>query len=447
MGHFNSTIKLVQMLQSAGHKIVYLDQGLKVELAKFGFQEYSTGFEIPPLFLKKEKFKFRKFLQVLSLKRDEGYIVSFEKKFQHFKKCMEELSPDIVLLDEQIMLKAIFYEICHIPVICIESKPEPCRKTNCPPFTSSYVPSSTLISKLICGGLWLLKVNGNKLKLKMIRINSGGADIYSTTSRIAASYGIDLKKRIRLDRAYGVGVKGIIRLNISPAALDFSQKLIEGTHNIGPLVNINREGEINLPRYMILCENLKRFKTNDTGHVIYCSLGSLNNLFPKQSKCFFMKLRKIACVNPEDMFVVSTGLDFDVGVFYPVPDNMYVFDYLPQADLLGYCDIMITHGGINSITECVFHKVPTLNYPPLYLGDLPGCAARTVYHKIGLMGSISKDSVKVIRRKLNYIKSNIDFYKANIHKLKKKFETKNNSLEAIEIIEGLINQTKTRNGF
>lgn len=55
MGHFNSTLKLVQMLQSAGHQVTYLNQGLQAELAKYGLSSCSAVFDIGPVLLKKKE--------------------------------------------------------------------------------------------------------------------------------------------------------------------------------------------------------------------------------------------------------------------------------------------------------------------------------------------------------------------------------------------------------
>ncbi len=448
MGHFNSSLKLFQMLRSSGHEVIFIDQGLKAELVRFGFSSYTTGFAFPPLLLKKEKTGLRKFIFNFFSRRDENYTINFNERFQKFKECIKELSPDIVLLDEQVMFKAVYYEICKVPVICIESKPEPCIGLNVPPFTSSFIPSETFISRLICTILWINKIISNRLRLRMIGSGSRGNDIYNITKKIAASNGIDLESKICLERGYGIGIKGIPRLNVSAAAFDFNRNKIRDTYNVGPLLDINREdGNNEIPRYNVLRNILLKFRTNNSGSVIYCSLGSYSVMFRKELYCLFLKMKKVALDNQNDLFILSTGDGFDAVKLYPVPDNMYIFEYIPQINLLGYCDIMITHGGINSITECVFYEIPTLNYPVSKDWDQPGCAARVLYHKIGISGSIFRDSPKKIRKKLDMIKTNYSYYQMNIRNMKKQFEEKNNSYEAIEIIEGLIKDKQNQKEY
>ena len=440
MGHFNSSLKLIQMLQSKGHEIIFIDQGLKAEMARLGFKTFTTGFELLPELLNKGEFSFRIMLKHMIKRQDINLYIKLENNFQKFRECIMELSPDVVLLDEQNMLKSVYYEICKVPVISIETKPEPCINPNVPPFTSTYIPFDSLISKWICSMLWLNKIIKNKFRLNMLRIRSGGSDIYTLTRKICLSYGIDLNGKTCLNRGCGIGIKDIPRLNISAAAFDFPRNKSKNTFYVGPLVEIDRDKQYNMPRYGVLFRNLVKFKKKGNGSVIFCSLGSYSIMHMQRLSYFFAKLKEVAIEKANDMFIVSTGEYFDVGELFPVPDNMYVFDYLPQMDLLSICNIMITHGGMNSITECVFHEIPILVYPVSSDWDQPGNGARTIYHKIGLRGSILKDSPKKIIKKLEILKSNSIFYKKNIRKMKKQFEKKNNSFEGVEIIEDLIRQ-------
>ncbi|MGF1587358.1 MAG: glycosyltransferase [Bacteroidales bacterium] len=446
MGHFNSLLKIVQLLKDAGYEVIYINQGLKAELAKYNLQSRETAFDISPVLLKKERLNFRKYLHKRIFPEKDKKLKKMREDFLAFKEFLITLSPDLVLLDEQNMLKAIYYEICNVPVLCVESKPEPYKSPNVPPFTSYYVPSDSFRSKCLINWLWMKKTIRNRFRLKMLQLNSDGNDIYSITCQIAKNHGIKLSKRINLERGYGIGINKIQRLIVSAVDFDFPHPDKEDTYSIGPLVDIHRESNISLPRYRVLIDTINRQKEKNEGVIIYCSLGSDNLQFHNEVLKFFNRIKQVSSLNPKDLFILSTGFEFNVTEIYPVPNNMYVFDFLPQVDLLKYCDIMITHGGINSITECVFFGVPTLNYPLSMDWDQPGCAARAVYHKIGLMGKINKDNAKTISRKLNSIKSDYSFYKMNILTMKKKFEEKNNSDHVIEIIERIIKQHSKPNG-
>jgi zeaxanthin glucosyltransferase len=109
--------------------------------------------------------------------------------------------------------------------------------------------------------------------------------------------------------------------------------------------------------------------------------------------------RLFACVvdRPGWELVVSLGrgaLPPDLG---PLPERVHVFPWVPQLSVLAAADVVVTHGGVNTIDECVLNGVPTL----VYCGwetDMGGTTARVVYHGIGLAGDRRRDSTDDIRR-------------------------------------------------
>jgi len=61
-------------------------------------------------------------------------------------------------------------------------------------------------------------------------------------------------------------------------------------------------------------------------------------------------------------------------------DNVAVVDHVDQWSALREADLFVTHHGINSTHEAIFHQVPMLSYP--FFGDQPALAARC--HDLGL---------------------------------------------------------------
>lgn len=95
------------------------------------------------------------------------------------------------------------------------------------------------------------------------------------------------------------------------------------------------------------------------------------------------------------MIFSTGGIEFD-----KVPTNVFLFNQVPQLDLLRNCDMMITHGGLTSIKECIQQNVPMLVYPINRKFDQNGNAARVYFHNLGLRGNISSDSSENIRKKI-----------------------------------------------
>ncbi|HYI79009.1 MAG TPA: nucleotide disphospho-sugar-binding domain-containing protein, partial [Chryseolinea sp.] len=98
-------------------------------------------------------------------------------------------------------------------------------------------------------------------------------------------------------------------------------------------------------------------------------------------------------------------------------DNVHLFNFVPQLQVLKYADVFITHGGLNSIREAIHTEVPMLLYPVHPEYDPIGNAARIAYHQLGLRGKAATDTEDDIAQKLEELLSN-PLYKRNIRKLK-----------------------------
>ncbi len=97
---------------------------------------------------------------------------------------------------------------------------------------------------------------------------------------------------------------------------------------------------------------------------------------------------------------------------------------------------MVTHGGINTIDECVTHGVPML----VYSGgetDMSGNAARVVYHGLGIAGDGRRDGVGDIRSHIDRLLMNPDFAN-NVERLRRRFRSYAENRVAERTIELLL---------
>lgn len=440
-GHFHATLKIATKLKEEGYDVVYGSHNyLKNEIEKFGFK----FFPLPLLSVVKVTFRVR-FSRLHRIATFFYWFISQEKllktmgDIQDFQETIEEIDPDMVLLDEQEVLKSLFYDTDKTKIIAFQTKPDTRKINGIPPFTSYYLPKENIFNKYYCNLLWLLQLFGYKSSYAINRFLTFRQDNFSILKQIGKRLNFNLREKTDINRSFGVGVKNIPRIVISPAGFDFPHPEKEGVFRIGPLINIQREGKINQPRYGNLLNRLESAE-NDKSFIVYCSLGTVTSKFETVVKKFFKKISKVAGLNPDCVFIISTGKDFDISELFPAPGNLFIFDYVPQVELLQYCDLMITHGGMNSITECIYNNVPMLVYPLSPRWDQPGNSARTVYHGLGLRGRIKRDSVKSISQKLNKIKSNYHSYQKNVKAIKDKFEENNNSDQILEIVKSILNQ-------
>ena len=70
----------------------------------------------------------------------------------------------------------------------------------------------------------------------------------------------------------------------------------------------------------------------------------------------------------------GAGLD-PTAIAEPARANVRVQGWVDQREQLADADVFITHSGLNSTHEALYHRVPMVSYP--MFGDQPGLSART----------------------------------------------------------------------
>jgi len=439
-GHYSAILKLAKVLDNNGlHVVVSGDIEFKQRVEKQGL-EYLTAnplLLIPQKSLKKMEQKRSLFQKkaVYASKRKEEWMENLER----WKGSILPIDPSLVLLDEQNALKAGAYMSLGIPVAFFQTKPDTRKINGIPPFTFYFVPRFTAISNWYSCFLWFIKELKPRCKQQLRKLKLIGTDDITINLKAYKELGTDLSSRIDIIRSFGIGIKGLLRIVVSPAPFDFPHDEIPSVYRVGPLVDIRREGKIDQPRYQVLLKNIEKHQVDLKGRIIYASMGTISDQDLTRCTRFYVRMEKVARMNPDILFILSTGKAFDINLLLPLPNNLMVFESVPQVDLLQKCDIMVTHGGMNSITECIFCEVPMLVYPLSRKWDQPGNSARVVYHGLGLRGRIECDSAKTISKKINKLIGNYQFYKANVLKMRTQFEAKNNSTEVVTIIESIIN--------
>ena len=89
--------------------------------------------------------------------------------------------------------------------------------------------------------------------------------------------------------------------------------------------------------------------------LVYISLGSLGS-----ADVPLMKRLIDALGRTEHRYVVSTGPQHQE---FELADNMTGAEFLPQVSLLPHVDAVITHGGNNTVTECMWFGKPMIVLP------------------------------------------------------------------------------------
>lgn len=100
------------------------------------------------------------------------------------------------------------------------------------------------------------------------------------------------------------------------------------------------------------------FKVTHEGTTVYISLGTVNN-----QNFDFYRMVFGAFGDYPAKFILSVGQHTDIALLQPIPDNIAVYPYVPQLQVLQQADVFITHGGMNSVHEGLYYGVPEIVVP------------------------------------------------------------------------------------
>jgi UDP:flavonoid glycosyltransferase YjiC (YdhE family) len=103
--------------------------------------------------------------------------------------------------------------------------------------------------------------------------------------------------------------------------------------------------------------------------LVYASLGTAFNTLTAILRTFIEALR-----DEHVNLVVTVGRDGDPGQFGPQPPNVRIERYIPQTLLFARCDLVISHGGSNTMMAALAHGIPQVMVP--IAADQPYNAAR-----------------------------------------------------------------------
>lgn len=118
--------------------------------------------------------------------------------------------------------------------------------------------------------------------------------------------------------------------------------------------------------------------------IILCSLGTSAAAY-RQARRFFAAVAEASAMAPEWFFVLHISDPALIGAFASAA-NLLVVSWIPQLTLLRHTAVMVHHGGLNSIMECVQREVPMVILP--CARDQPGNAVRAAHHQLALTADV-----------------------------------------------------------
>ena len=137
--------------------------------------------------------------------------------------------------------------------------------------------------------------------------------------------------------------------------------------------------------------------------LVYISLGTVINDRPD----FYTKCIEALRDQNVDV-VISCGKAIELESLGVLPDNIRVYPYVNQLDILAKADVFITHCGMNSVSESLYMAAPMVLYPQT--NEQKAVARRVT--EIGAGRLLQDDSVPGIRTSVKEILNNACYAKA-----------------------------------
>lgn len=412
--HYNICFSLAKHLQANGEQVVFL---CKKSLVKYVSEEGFKCYEF-------DYYKFRIFgtsktcLSYAIISRlDKNFLRKNYKYFLNYNYYLKELTGklniDTLYIDEHINFYYIlFYKLAN-KIVFFNTKFPTGEAINVAPLSSKILPKFMPLYNIISFFLWKKIYIENKVNDIFRNIILTKSNEYNFIKRMATKKNLNYNKLISQKNAFYSKIISVDTINLVPKQLDYPWA-IEKKNEIfwyRPYKSCRKSNFIE--------DNQILFESNNP--LIYVSLGTLVDNCENIVANFISLIIEVAKEKKLYNFIISTGNNLYKKYANLEIDNVYFFNNVPQTLILKKCDLMILHGGTNSIIECIEAVVPVISYPLLPRIDHNGNTARIMFHKIGLRGNIRNETVHELKSKIEIL-LNDPSYTRRIFTLKKSFK-------------------------
>lgn len=353
LGHINSLISIANHLKSQNHRTVFLFvEPIANKLKESGHEVYDAT--TPDLVESvnsdsaqdkwneviiacREIWKTGDVIKNIEEECEKGFgamIDDIKKYNSNIEKKLELIKPDVLVLDHYFGVPA-FFKNPDLPWVRIFSA-SPLGLHNEPDLPQAWLGLPTEWDK---NDARQRDMNERAVKVKK--------NLYDTYNAYWKSFGYP---DLPLDPIGYIPVSPHLNIYMYPEELDYSEYKLEKWERCDCMVRDYKASKFELP------ENLR----DKPGKLIFLSLGSLASADVE----LMQRLTGFLADCPH-RFIVCKG---PLHEKYQLPDNMWGEKFVPQLEVLSCIDLIITHGGNNTLTESFYYGVPGYIVCPLF-GD------------------------------------------------------------------------------
>lgn len=351
-GHINSLISIANHLKLQGHRTVFLFMDpISNNLKQQGHEVYDST--TPNLVDSVESDAAQdKWNEVIAACQEvwksgdvirnleEELKIGFSTMIEDIKKLngniekkLKLIKPDLIVIDHYFGIPALFKS--KVPWVRIFSA-SPLALHNNPDMPTAWLGLPTIWNK-----------EDPKQKDYMERAIAAKKELYDSYNAYWRSF--DLPD-LPTDPIGYIPISPLLNLYMYPEELDYTESELKDWKRCDCMVRDQKAGKFKIP------EKLR----DKPGKLIFLSLGSLASADVQ----LMTRLTSLLADCPH-RFIVSKG---PLHNQYDLPDNMWGEKSVPQLEVLTSIDLIITHGGNNTLTESFYYGVPGFIVCPLF-GD------------------------------------------------------------------------------
>jgi MGT family glycosyltransferase len=423
-GHLNPSFKLMRNLRARGHDVRYL------AAPQLAAQIEAQGFRTLPL--------LPEMLEENASMEGGGKLALVKKRraiTQRFRETASRLlsagptafgePPALALVDVTQTHLALWARAQGIPLVLLNTSLPQTKEPGLAPLRSA-LPFATDVRGRVANELAWQRFLAKR------RASAAAADLlgmcppYELARRMAARFGVGAHE-LDCDTVYMPQLRGHPELVFCPRELDFPRPERAGRHYVESL-DLGR----NEPAF-----DFARLPAEKP--LVYCALGG--QLYRAgDTPAFLQRVARAFAARPDLTLVLATGRHLRPEEITPCPPNVIVVERAPQLGLLARARLMITHGGLGSVKECVAYGVPMLVFP-LDI-DQPGNAARVVHHGLGLAGALSQTNEAALLEMVEHVLGDASFV-ARSMAIQRAAQELERAEPGASLVEGFLTQPET----
>ena len=284
------------------------------------------------------------------------------------KTYLDDLPPaiiqtkvDILLINEIALTGPTLAQLLDLPYIIISTSVPHNFGWNAYPWLSGYRYSAS----------WFSGLQNALLEVSAVHVYG---PIRHVLNRYRRNLGLGPVQEV--ERSY----PALAQITQLPQCLDFPRSNLPANfHYTGPFANGIARPTVDFP-----------WDSLDGRPLIYASLGTTRNVQPS-----VFRMIAEACQDLDLQLVISLGGRFDPDSFTDLPGNPVTTRYAPQLELLKLAQVVITHGGPNTVFESLMEGKPMVAIPLAH--DQPAVSARLARLNIAEVLPVMRLSARRIR--------------------------------------------------